>query len=520
MSDVFNPYHRWLGIPLQEQPPNHYRLLGLQVFEQDPDVIETAADQRQTSLRLYVDSKHGVQAKALLKEVAEAKVCLLLAERKETYDAWLHERLKSQASSAAGSQLGEYLLEEKLGEGGMGVVYRARHVKLGRTVALKILAKGRVEDPQAIARFEREIVAIGSVNHPHIVQALDAREIDGTRFLVMEYVDGLHLGDILRRCGPLLIPDAAHLVYQAALALQAAHVRGLVHRDIKPSNLMLTATGMVKLLDLGLARFISPGASGDEMTASGQAMGTIDYMAPEQVADSHHVDIRADIYALGSTFYKLLTSQAPFGGSGYGGTLDKLLARIQNDPRPIQELREVPPTLATIIARMLAKNRDDRYATPDHVAAALLPWIKGSDLPALLARARQIDPTHLPPDPHSPAPGQGSSPLPSSRTPPTRPPARLGAAWKVWAKTALATASLLLVLGLLLPNSSRPKQAEPPKTPPPVIIEPVVTPSPLTAPTDAKTAAPKPGEAPPPPPAKPATSRKKPTGSSQPPNSR
>jgi len=484
MSDVFNPYHRWLGIPLQEQPPNHYRLLGLQVFEQDPDVIETAADQRQTSLRLYVDGKHGAEAQALLREVAEAKVCLLLADRKETYDAWLHERLKGQADSDAGSRLGEYLLEEKLGEGGMGVVYRARHVKLGRTVALKILAKGRVEDPQAIARFEREIVAIGSVSHPHIVQALDAREIDGTRFLVMEYVDGLHLGDILRRCGPLLIPDAAHLVHQAALALQAAHTHGLVHRDIKPSNLMLTANGMVKLLDLGLARFIAQGESGDEMTASGQAMGTVDYMAPEQVADSHHVDIRADIYALGSTFYKLLTSQAPFGGSGYGGTLDKLLARMQNDPRPIQELRDIPPGLAAIIARMLAKDRDDRYATPDQLAVALLPWIRGSDLPGLLARALQVDPTHLPPDSHSPGQGERPSPLPPSHSSATRPSAGLGAAWKVWAKTALATASLLLILGLLLPRTSPPEQAKPPQKPATVVIEPPPThvePSPTQA---------------------------------------
>lgn len=457
MAEIFDPYHRWLGIPTQEQPPNHYRLLGLQCFEADPDVIEAAADQRAAGLRLYLDGRHRTEAQALLKEVAAAKVCLLLPERKKAYDQSLAERLKARSASEVGSQLGEYLLEEKVGEGGMGVVYRARHLKLGRMVAIKILAKGQVEDRKAIARFEREIAAIGRIEHPHIVQALDAREIGGTRFLVMEYVEGLHLGEILRRCGRLTIPDAAHLACQTALGLQAAHEHGLVHRDVKPSNIMLMANGMVKLLDLGLVRMSAATTEAvDEVTASGQAMGTIDYMAPEQIADSRHVDIRADIYSLGCTFYKLLSGKAPFAGSDFAGTLDKLLARVQHAPRPIEELRaDVPPKLSSLLRRMLAIDPTDRFPTPADAAEALRPWTQGSDLPGLLAHALRVDPNQLPPEMPPPARGDGLSPA----TGRSASPGAIRSPWRVWLKTAAATGALLLVFGLTAAYFAQPARA-------------------------------------------------------------
>ena len=150
-------------------------------------------------------------------------------------------------------RLGEYELLAKLGEGGMGAVYKARQVRLDKIVALKVLPKDRTNDPHALARFEREMKAVGRVNHPHIVQAMDAREIEGTTVLVMEFADGLDMGEVLRRHGPLAVADACEMVRQAALGLQAIHEHGLVHRDIKPSNLMLTRQGQVKILDLGLA---------------------------------------------------------------------------------------------------------------------------------------------------------------------------------------------------------------------------------------------------------------------------
>jgi uncharacterized protein (TIGR03067 family) len=284
--------------------------------------------------------------------------------------------------------LGEYQLLAELGRGGMGRVYKARHTKLDRVVAVKVLPRGRLGDSQAISRFEREMRAVGRLAHANIVQAHDAREIDGTPVLIMEFVDGLDLAEIVRRLGPLPLPEACQLIRQTAAALQCAHEHGLVHRDIKPSNIMVTRSGEVKLLDLGLARFYAETPAGEEMTGSGQAMGTADYMAPEQAADSHTVDIRADIYSLGCTLYKLLSGRAPFSGPQYHGTLEKMHAHVHQPPPPIRQLSaNVPEELAAVVDRMLAKNPDDRFATPAEVAAVLEPFCDGGNLADLVGRA-------------------------------------------------------------------------------------------------------------------------------------
>ena len=193
----------------------------------------------------------------------------------------------------------------------MGVVYKAVHAELDRVVALKVLSAGLVDDEEVIARFKREIKAVGQLDHPHIVRALDARRIGETHFLVMEFIDGTDWEHLVRRWGPLRVADVCELGRQAALGLQHAHEHGLIHRDIKPSNLMLTRQGQAKILDLGLARMRGSPAS-QALTVSGQTMGTPDYIAPEQAADSHNVDIRADLYSLGCTLYKLLAGRAPF----------------------------------------------------------------------------------------------------------------------------------------------------------------------------------------------------------------
>ena len=168
--------------------------------------------------------------------------------------------------------------------------------------------------------------AVGKLSHVNIVGAHDAGEIDGTHFLVMEYVDGLDLSNIARRLGQLPIPDACELVRQAATGLQHAYKHELVHRDIKPSNLMLTPEGQVKILDLGLALLDGTSGENNELTSTGQMMGTLDYMAPEQGMDSHTVDIRADVYSLGATLYKLLTGTAPFAGTQYDTPVKKMMA--------------------------------------------------------------------------------------------------------------------------------------------------------------------------------------------------
>jgi serine/threonine protein kinase len=297
-----------------------------------------------------------------------------------------------QPPAAVLKQLRDYQLLEQLGQGGMGAVYRAVHVHLDRTVAVKVLPPERTRDPQSIARFRREMRAVGKLQHPNIVAAHDAGEADGTHFLVMELVEGIDASRLVRAAGPLPIADAAEIIRQAAAGLQHASAHGLVHRDIKPSNLMVTKAGQVKLLDLGLALLEGPQPAGEELTQASQMMGTADYVAPEQTGDSHGVDIRADIYSLGCTLYKLLTGEAPFSGPKYTTPIQKMMAHVGTPAPDLRAKRpDAPAGLAAIIAKMLAKQPADRYATPAEVAAALVPFCSAADLAALVARASVRD---------------------------------------------------------------------------------------------------------------------------------
>lgn len=288
-----------------------------------------------------------------------------------------------------GFQLGQYVILAKLGQGGMGTVYRALHARLKRTVALKVLSGRRAHEPQTLARFQREMEIVGKLDHPHLVRATDAGETAGHAYLVMDLIDGLDLHHLVTRVGPLPLADACDLIRQAAVGLQYVHAQGLVHRDIKPSNLLLGADGCVRVLDLGISRLYEKGPDSERLTDSGQIMGTADYMAPEQGINSHAVDIRADVYSLGCTLYKLLTGQPPFSGPEYDSYFKKLFAHVQTPVPPVGEVRpEVPDGLAAVLGRMLAKAPADRFATPGEVAEALRPFASGADPAALLARVR------------------------------------------------------------------------------------------------------------------------------------
>jgi hypothetical protein len=268
----------------------------------------------------------------------------------------------------------------------MGAVYKALHLRLDKVVALKLQPARRMADPHAASRFDREMKAVGKLDHPHIVRATDAGEVAGMRYLVMEFVDGLDLGRISRHAGPLRVADACEIVRQAAQGLQHVYEAGLVHRDIKPSNLILTRAGQVKVLDLGLA--LLRDAAADELTDSNQVLGTLDYMAPEQCTGSHVVDIRADLYSLGATLYKLLAGLAPFAEST--SPAEKIQALINAPVEPILSVRsDVPDALAAILDRLLAKDPQARFAQPAELAAALAPLAQGHDLPALLETCRQ-----------------------------------------------------------------------------------------------------------------------------------
>jgi len=281
--------------------------------------------------------------------------------------------------------IGEYEILRPLGHGGMGSVWLARHTKLGREVALKLLSRQRWTHPQLRERFEAEMRAIGRLSHPNIVIAHDARDMGGCAVLVTEYVDGFDLGKLLQRTGPLPVAEACEIVRQVAVALEYTHSQGFVHRDIKPSNVMLSRSGAIKLLDLGLARLqLDEGAA--EMTATGQSLGTADYMAPEQVSDARSVDIRADIYSLGCTLMKLLTGRAPFAEQTT--SFAKMTAHVSGQPPHLDSLRaDIPQRLSELVAQMLAKRPEDRLQSPADIRQALTAFCAESDLGQLVQRA-------------------------------------------------------------------------------------------------------------------------------------
>jgi hypothetical protein len=295
--------------------------------------------------------------------------------------------------------LGPYRILAPLGQGGMGTVYRAVHTHLGKVVALKLLSAHRTTQPELIARFRQEMQAVGRLRHPNIVQAYDAA-VDGVPYLAMELLDGIDLAELVRRVGPLPVADACEALLQAAVGLQHAHENGLVHRDLKPSNLMLTPDGVVKVLDLGLARVLGerpaeptpePPAEGPierDLTAVGQLLGTPDYMAPEQIRDPRGADIRSDLYSLGCTLFHLLTGSAPFRGPGYDTPRDKLQAHLGAAPPSVRAARpDVPAAVEAMLSGLLAKEPGQRPATPGELVRALSPWTAGADLRALARRA-------------------------------------------------------------------------------------------------------------------------------------
>jgi serine/threonine protein kinase len=266
---------------------------------------------------------------------------------------------------------GKYKLLELLGSGGMGSVLLCEHVYMGRLVALKILPINS-QDPAAVERFYREARAVAALDHPNIVRAYDVDRNDKVHFLVMEYVDGISLHQLVKKRGPLDIRRAAHYISQTAAGLEHAHSCGWVHRDIKPGNLLLNRQGVVKILDMGLARFFQDRYELTRQYDENAVIGTADYISPEQATAPHEVDIRSDIYSLGATFYYLLTGRAPFEE---GSVAQKLLWHQVRKPPPIRSLRpDVPPEMEAVVDKMLAKAPRDRYQTPKEVIGALSAW--------------------------------------------------------------------------------------------------------------------------------------------------
>lgn len=280
---------------------------------------------------------------------------------------------------AVPNRIGQYELIEPVGAGGMGVVWKGLHVHLGQTVAIKFLAPNALADPQALSRFYGEMKAVGRVSHPHIVRALDAGQYDGHHILVMEFVDGICVRRLLNKKNPIPIAVACEIVRQAALGLSAIHAAGMIHRDIKPSNLFLCSDGMVKVLDLGLARPAIDRSEG-ELTLTGNVLGTVDYMPPEQAQNSRSVDARADLYSLGCTLYALLAGAPPFDGPSQS-LESRLRAHRESTPRDLRDVRtDVPNEVSDLVIKLLAKRREDRVQTADELIENLSTFTANTDL--------------------------------------------------------------------------------------------------------------------------------------------
>ncbi len=268
----------------------------------------------------------------------------------------------------------KYKLLHLLGKGGMGMVVLCEHLMLQRLVAVKLMGRSLAQEPGTVERFLREARASAAIDHPNVARVFDVDRSSRGPYIVMEYIDGSTLHDLVYIHGALDYQRAAHYIRQAACGLEQAHQAGLVHRDIKPGNLMVDRSGTIKLLDLGLARFFDA-AKNNNLTGRLDAdgvMGSADFIAPEQALGKRPVDIRADIYSLGCTFYFLLARRLPFPD---GSVMEKLLAQQSRQPESIGKLRpEVPAGLVAVLEKMLRKKPADRYQTPAELVAALSEW--------------------------------------------------------------------------------------------------------------------------------------------------
>ncbi len=312
-----------------------------------------------------VRSDNGGQLPADAEQLAER----LIAQ--ELLTKWQAEKLIEGRHK--GFFLKRYKLLDHLGTGGMSSVYLAEHVLMQRRVAIKVLPRNRVEDTSYLARFHREAQAAAALDDRNIVRAYDVDNDGNVHFLVMEYVEGRDLQVIVRDEGPLSYTDAANYIRQSALGLAHAHAAGLIHRDVKPANLLVDRKNVVKVLDLGLARFTDEDRASLTVQYDENVLGTADYLAPEQALNSHGVDSRADIYGLGCSLYFLLTGHPPFPD----GTLpQRLMAHQKQPPPPIRNDRpDVPDDLIDICYKMMAKRPGQRYSSMQEVAEALADWL-------------------------------------------------------------------------------------------------------------------------------------------------
>ena len=341
----------------------------------------------------------------------------------------------------------KYRLVNLLGQGGMGSVYLAQHVQLGKQFAMKFMLKEWANDKNALSRFRNEALAASGLNHANIASVLDIGTAEGAPFLVMEFYQGKDCAALLEQEGRMTVARAADIVYQSCNGLSAAHKNGIIHRDIKPANLFVTDAGdgtdLVKILDFGVAKLGARNSA--SLTKSGTMLGTCLYMAPEQIRESSEVDLRADVWALGVVLYELLTARVPFLANDFTGVMYRVL---QEEPTPLSQLRpELGPGLVACVERALRKSPDDRWPTTLAFAEALRPFTGRASIPPgrsrIPARAKTDPEPDSSPNLGASVPHIAVSTLPGADSPNAVPRARRRAL------IAIGTAVTIAVLAVL-----------------------------------------------------------------------
>lgn len=388
MTKPFDPYHQWLSIPPEEQPGNFYRLLGVKVGENDLGVIQSAADRQMSHVRSFATGPRGAIAQRVLNELAGARTMLLDPPRKSAYDAMLRAATAdaAQAPGAAGQPapaetaavpqgkpFGDYLVLHPISQGASGTVYKAQRQSDGLIVSLRIIPKKLTSSPEFLKRLKREYELTKNLQHPHVVASYELGEVQGQPYLAFEYVGGADLGRVVAEHGPLQLGAATEILRSILLGLDCLHRKGIVHRNLKPQNILVNVHGAVKIANLTLAleddarAFL--GGHDMNLTATGEVLGSPEFIAPEQAMDSHAVDGRADLYALGCTVVHLLTGRPPYAGKN----AMQLLAAHQSAPIPkLSQLRpDTPPWLDDLAQALLAKKPLERPASAQAVLERL-----------------------------------------------------------------------------------------------------------------------------------------------------
>lgn len=425
MLPSFDPYYKWLGIPPSDQPADHYRLLGIVRFESDPQVIDGAADRQIAHVRTYQNSPYAAESQRLLNELAIARRCLLIPKAKAAYDQVLRSAVSadqigelpapilppanspsaapaaskapsatpapaaapaSAASADPDSIIGPYEVLERSSATSLSVTYKVLHRPSGWYFTLKTLPPAAAKNREVLKRFQREIDIVTKLTHPNLIAGVDSGTSPRAPYLVMPYVVGIDLATLVKQTGPLPLDQALDLLAQACRGLEQLHSQGVYHRNLKPHVLMVDSQGKLRVTNLLLAKIDDDSelADGENLTRMGTAMGSAEYLPPEQAVDAHSADARSDIYALGCAFHYLLTGKPPYAGKSL---MEKVIAH-QKQPIPslVAARPDVPAWVDHLFQRMLAKRPTDRPASVSAVLAELERPRLGSWWRRLLAK--------------------------------------------------------------------------------------------------------------------------------------